>query len=281
MKRSLTFAMAILVISALVLSGCGGGIKDDPLLRLSAEEALKLGKGFLAEEKYYRASQHLTHAFEVEPNSRSGREALLLAADALYLDGGFDNFIRCEAKYRDFLNRFPTSDQSDYAQFRVAECLARRVERPDRDQKVTRKALDAFQELLRLYPTSSYIPKTRQRIVEVTNLLAAHELSVAQFYMRFGDGRLCQGAIDRLEHVQREFPDFVLMDATLYYLGLSYEKCKRTEQSEQAFRDLEAKYPESRFTAASRKSVRKAIKIKELNRIGKPGKNDGEGPSVG
>lgn len=279
MKRSLILAAALLGLSAVMLTGCGGS-KEDPLLRLSAEEALKLGKDYLAEKKYYRASQHLTHAFEVEPNSRSGREALLLAADALYLDGGYDNFIRCEAKYRDFLNRFPTSDQSDYAQFRVAECLARRVERPDRDQKVTRKALDAFQELLRLYPTSRYIPKTRQRIVEVTNLLAAHELSVAQFYMRFGDGRLCQGSIERLEQVTTEFPQFVLMDATLYYLGISYDKCKRTEQSEQAFRDLEEKFPNSRFAIAARKGVRKPIKVKELGRMGKPGKGDDQSPSV-
>ncbi len=275
MKRSLLLTTALLVLSAVLLSGCGGG-KEDPLLRLSAEEALTLGKEFLAQKKYYRASQYLTHAFEVEPNSRSGREALLMAADALYLDGGYDNFIRCEAKYRDFLNRFPTSDQSDYAQFRVAECLARRVEKPDRDQKVTLKARDAFQELLRLYPTSPYVPRTRQRIIEVTDLLAAHELAVAHFYMRFGDGRLCSGAINRIEHLRQEYPSFSAMDAALFHLAVSYEKCKRTEQAEQAFADLEATFPNSRFTKAAQDGVRKALKLKELKGMGKNVKKSAE-----
>ena len=61
----------------------------------------------LAQAKYNKAGALLTHAFEVEPNSRSGREALLLAADAYFLHGGSDDYIKCEAKYRDFLNRFP------------------------------------------------------------------------------------------------------------------------------------------------------------------------------
>ena len=275
MKRSLLTTTAFLMLSALMLSGCGGG-KEDPLLRLSAEEALTQGKDYLAQKKYYKASQYLTHAFEVEPNSRSGREALLMAADSLYLDGGYDNFIRCEAKYRDFLNRFPTSEQSDYAQFRVAECLARRVEKPDRDQKVTLKALESFQELLRLYPTSSYVPKTRQRIIEVTNLLAAHELAVAHFYMRYGGGRLCSGAINRLEYLRNEYPSFSLMDATLFHLAVSYEKCKRTEQAEQTFADLATEFPDSRYNAAAQKGVRKALKIKELKDMGKSVKKDDE-----
>lgn len=270
MKRAV-FIFAGLLWTALLITGCGGK-KEDPILRLSAAEALKLGQDYLAEKKYYRASQYLTHAFEVEPNSRSGRTALLLAADALFLNGGTDNYIRCEAKYRDFLNRFPTSDKADYAQYRVAECLARRTERPDRDQTVTRKALGSFQELLRLYPTSPYVPKTRQRIVEVTNLLAAHELSVAHFYMRYGDGRLCGGAINRLEHLMKEYPSFAMMDAALFHLAVSYEKCQRMELAEQTFADLESRYPESEFAAAARKGVRKAMKIGELQRLVKPKK---------
>ena len=83
-----------------------------------------------------RARPYFTHAFEVEPNSAIGREALLLAADTYYLSGGSANFVQAEAKYRDFLNRFPTSDQAAYVQFQIANSLAKRMEKPDRDQNV-------------------------------------------------------------------------------------------------------------------------------------------------
>ena len=241
MKRA---TLVTLILLFFLLGGCSGN-REDPLLRLSASEALDLGKEFMAQEKYFRAQQYLTHAFEVEPNSRSGREALLLAADALYLHGGSENFIRCEAKYRDFLNRFPTSDRADYAQFRVAECLARRVEKPDRDQTVTKKALDAFEELLRLYPTSPYINEARQRIREVTDLLAAHDLAVGHFHLRYGRGSLCHGAIARLEGVRDDYPEFSYMDTALFYLGMAYTECRRAEDAEAAFEELRRQFPES------------------------------------
>ncbi len=234
-------ALALLLPAA----GCSGKRREDPILLLSAAEALEMGKALLAEEKYYKAERHLTHAFEVEPNSRSGREALLLAADALYLRGGPDNFIRCEAKYRDFLNRFPTSERADYAQFQVANCLARRVEKPDRDQQVTRKAREAYEELLRLYPTSSYVPEARQKIADVVDLLAAHELTIGRFYLRYGKGALCIATIKRLEFVREEYPTFSQMDAVLFHLGEAYDRCKREEEARAAFDQLREEYPQS------------------------------------
>ena len=247
MNKTTSIALPLLLtlsLSTFFVGGCSKN-REDPILRLSAVEALDQGKQLMEQEKYFRAQQYLTHAFEVEPNSRSGREALLLAGDSLYLHGGSENFIRCEAKYRDFLNRFPTSDRADYAQFRVAECLARRVEKPDRDQTVTRKALESFEELLRLYPTSPYVNEARQRILEVTDLLAAHELAVGHFHLRYGRGSLCHGAIQRLETVRDEYPDFTYSDTALFYLGMAYTQCRRTEDADAAFEELRRKFPES------------------------------------
>ena len=254
--------LIILLLFSLSFAACSRN-RDDPILRLSAAEALELGKRYMAEEKYYRAEQHLTHAFEVEPNSRSGREALLLAADALYLDGGIDNYVRCEAKYRDFINRFPTSDQTDYAQFQIANCLSRRVEKPDRDQKVTEKALLAYEELLRLYPTSTYVAEARQKIQEVTDLLAAHELVIGAFYLRYGRGVLCQATIGRLEYLQEEYPGFSRMDEVLFYLGLGFERCKRPEDAERTFLELRQKYPESELIQDIEKEREKSRKKAE------------------
>ena len=260
------YAKFLFLLTLFLLAACSGK-REDPILRLSATEALELGKQYMAEEKYFKAERHLTHAFEVEPNSRSGREALLMAADALYLDGGIDNFIRCEAKYRDFINRFPTSDRTDYAQFQIAECLSRRVEKPDRDQKITLKALEAYQELLRLYPTSPYVADARQRIQRVTDLLAEHELVVGSFYLRYGRGVLCNATIGRLEYLQEEYPTFSKMDEALCYLGLGYERCNRPEDADRTFLELRQKYPDSKMIPEIEKAREKSLKkAKKLQR---------------
>lgn len=239
MKRTILFSTILLLAI-----GCGSSKRRDPLLNLSAAEALEQGKDLLAQEKYRRAEELLTHAFEVEPNSRSGREALLLAANALFLQGGSNAYIRCEAKYRDFLNRFPTSERSDYAQFQVGNCLAKRVESPDRDQQVTRQALVAYEELLRLYPTSEFAEETREKIHEVTVRLADHEFVIGEFYLRFG---MCAATIQRIEYLREQFPEFERMDEALTVLVQGYEACARPEDAEELANELERRYAGSPF----------------------------------
>jgi outer membrane protein assembly factor BamD len=243
----LLLAVPAALFVAIVGAGCGK--REDPILLLSAAEALEQGKDLLAKEKYYKASKLLTHAFEVEPNSRSGREALLLAADSLYMQGGTDNYIKCEAKYRDFLNRFPTSDRSDYAQYKVAACLAARAERPDRDQKITREALAAFEELLRLFPTSEHLGEAREKIRDLTDRLAAHELVIGNFYNSYGRYGICEATQRRLETVRDEYPEFRQMDEVLFSLGVAYSRCLKDEQASNAFEDLRRRFPDSPMLA--------------------------------
>ncbi len=258
----------LLLPTLLLTAGCRGK-RDDPVLRLSAQEALEIGKQMLADEKYYKARQHLTHAFEVEPNSRSGREALLLAADAFYLHGGQDNYIKCEAKYRDFLNRFPTSDKADYAQFRVASCLAKRVEKPDRDQKVTRDAVQSFEELMRLYPNSSYIPEARQELQVIIDRLAAHELAIGGFYSSYYGRGICQATIARLENIAEEYPVFSQMDAVHYHLGMAYRKCRRPDDAEREVEALRRDYPDSRYIGKMEKFEKQFAK--EMTKLSRKG----------
>lgn len=237
----------LLLFTGLLIAAIGCSKREDPVLKLSAAEALEQGKALLEDEKYFKATKYLTHAFEVEPNSRSGREALLLAADALYLQGGTDNFIKCEAKYRDFLNRFPTSDRSDYAQYKVAACLAARAERPDRDQKITRDALAAFEELMRLFPTSENLDEARQQVRDLTDRLAMHELVVGEFYNNYGRYGICEATSRRLETIQREYPEFRQMDAVLFHLGVAYSRCRKPEEAKLAFADLGRRFPDSEY----------------------------------
>ena len=209
----------ILLATALALTAACGGVKDDPILRLSSAEALEIGKQLLEDEKFTQAREHLVHAFEVEPNSETGREGLLLAADALFLRGGYQSYVEAEQRYRDFLNRFPTSDQAAYAQFRLAASLAERMEKPDRDQQTARQALTEFENVRRLYPTSQFAGQAAQRIVEVRNHLAEHEFVVGAFYYRF---RTPTAAGNRFREMLEQYPDYPEPDKILSHMCLTY-----------------------------------------------------------
>ena len=246
MKRTLLLraTAGLLGILGLAAAGCHGGTHEDPILRLSAEESLAQGKELLAKEKYDKARPYFTHAFEVEPNSTVGRESLLLAADTYYLQGGTTNYVQAEAKYRDFLNRFPTSDQAAYVQFQIANSLAKRMEKPDRDQNVTRKSMEAYQELIRLYPTSEYANQAQEQVKAVLDNLAEHELIIGTFYLRYGAPR---AAVERFDFLLNPYPAYRAKDKAIYNLGVAYERMNQHAEARKAFDRLRTEFPQSPF----------------------------------
>lgn len=241
-----SWALAALLALGAATAGCGSGNAVDPILRLSAQEALAQGKELLADEKYLRARDYLSHAFEVAPNSVEGREALLLVADSFFLDGGRSNYIQAEAKYRDYLNRFPTSDRSAYVQFQIANSLAARMGRPDRDLSASREALEAYEDLLRLYPTSEYAAQGREKMRLVRENLAEHEYIVGDFYLRY---RLPRAAADRFAYLLETYPAYSDKEKALYKLGVAHARGRQPEEAREAFDRLAREFPESEYLA--------------------------------
>lgn len=242
-------AVCALLALALLLGACSGragrAARNNPILTLSSQESLERGKELMADEKYARARDYLIHAFEIEPNSVAGREALLLAADSYYLDGGRTNFVQAEAKYRDFLNRFPTSDRAPYVQFQIANSLAQRMGRPDRDLGATRQSVEAYEDLLRLYPTSQYAAQSREKMRLVRENLAEHERMVGEFYLRY---RLPKAAIARFDTLIEEYPDYSRKDEILYKIGTARMMREEYAEARLAFERLAREFPESSFT---------------------------------
>ena len=239
----LSVAISLLILG-LSVGACKSGSREDPILRLSAEESLNEGIRLLNEEKFEQARKYLVHAFEVEPNSAAGRQALLLAADALYLDGGTTNLVQAEAKYRDFLNRFPTSEKGGYVQYQIGNTLYDRMEKPDRDQATTHEALQAYQELIRIYPDSEYADKAEERIAEIRTRLAEHELHVGRFYYRYG---LPKATVERMEFLLESYPEYSGKDEVYFLLGGGYARMGEVEKGREWFSKLREEYPQSEF----------------------------------
>ena len=218
---------ATLLCSFLVL-GCGGSVAEDPILRLSSEESFAEGKELMAAEKYELAREHFAHSFQTAPNSEIGRDALLLQADAYFLAAGETNLIRAESKYRDFNNRYPTSNRAAYVQYQIALTLEQRMRKADRDQSETGKAITAYEELMTLYPTSEQAALAQEGIDRLRVNLAEHEYLVARYQSRRG---LHGAAVNRLESLSEEFPNYPALDTALCLLARSYQKLEKPEEA--------------------------------------------------
>ena len=242
LRKAIWVAAAIVGVAA--LSGCKSGVEDDPILRLSSAEALEQGVELMAQEKYSKARNYLTHAFEVAPNSEGGQKALLMVADSHFQQGGETNWIRSESRYRDYLTRFPTSDQAAYVQFQIARSLSSRTERPDRDQTATRQAIEEFRTLERLFPSSEYAGFAAEEIVKLRSLLADHHFAVGDFYLRY---RNPLGAEWRFERMIEEFTDYPQIDKVLFYLGRSQMAQGKFDAARTTFDKLRAEFPQSEW----------------------------------
>ncbi len=243
-RRATLFALALSTL-LLPLAGCKSGAASNPILHLSAQESLDQGKTLLADDKYDRAREYLQHAFDVEPNSLAGRESLLLVADSYYLDGGRTNLIQAEAKYRDYLNRFPTSDRAAYVQFQIGNSLAQRMGPPDRDLGVSKDALQAYEDLLRLYPTSEYSAQAREKMRLVRENLADHEYIVGNFYMTY---RLPHAAAKRFSYLLDTYPAYSERDKVLYKLGVAQLRGHENADAKKTFERLVREFPDSRYS---------------------------------
>ncbi len=271
-KTALSMVGAMVVIAW--VGGCKSGIEDDPILRLSSAEALETGVELMAQEKYSKARDYLTHAFEVEPNSEGGQKALLMVADSHFQQGGETHWIRSESRYRDYLTRFPTSARADYVQYQIARSLSARVERPDRDQTATEQAVEEFRTLERLFPSSEYALLAGEEIVQLRSLLADHHFAVGDFYLRY---RNPLGAQWRLERMLEEFPDYPSRDKVLFHLGRSFMRQNKFNDARDTFETLRQEFPESEWISEIPTEIPEQVKLKDL--IAEEAKDGADEPS--
>lgn len=260
---------AVMLILGLGLHGCSG-YEDDPILRLSAAESLEAGTRLLQEEKYRQARPYLIHAFEIEPNSVNGREGLLLAADSLFKAGGQSNYVKAQGRYRNFLNRFPTSEHAAYAQYQIGMSGALRLEKPDRDQSLAGDALEALEAVRRLYPTSEYSQLATAEIERVRHHLARHELIVGRFYLRYQRFGTARAAIDRLESLLEDYPAFPETDAALLYLCRAYNTGREPELRQQAYETcgrLKREFPDSDYIKKIPKNLGNELDVENVDTV--------------
>lgn len=118
------------------------------------------------------------------------------------------------------------------------------MEKPDRDQTVTRKAVDSYQELIRLYPTSEYAAQAQEQMNVVLDNLAEHEFFIGQFYMRYGAPR---AAVERFDFLLGTYPKYKARDRVIYNLGVAYQSSHQPEEARKAFDRLRSEFPQSPF----------------------------------
>lgn len=190
---------ACLFVLALLL-GCSGAAPT-PTPVTTAETLYGQAQATAKTRDFEEATKFLERLRDEFPFSRFAVEGELLLADIAFDQ---EKFPEATVAYRSFEDTHPTHPRASHAVYRRGLAQMELSQPEDRDQSATRAALEAFQKLIHAYPGSEREADARKRIAEARNRLGAHEVYVAQYYLRRSK---FEAAAARLEGAVRDFPD--------------------------------------------------------------------------
>ena len=247
----------MLVLAALLTApGCGSKKNQPSRPQPSPTELYQEAEGFMTARKYVKALNRYEKIDTArQPELRA--QVHLRMADAYFAQKNILALTEAQARYRSFLNFFPLSDQAPYAQYRYAMCLKRQINRPERDQTTTRRAIEEFEKIRQLYPNSTWVVEARERLDELEDHLSRDSYLKARFYY---SRKAYSSAIARLQEIVAENPDFESIDEVYVYLGLSFLKGKVPDQARVYFQKVLAEYPDSRYAKKAAQGLAKARK---------------------
>jgi outer membrane protein assembly factor BamD len=121
-----------------------------------------------------------------------------------------------------------------------------------RDQSETRDALKEFQTFVARYPNSELMPEVKTKLRETRDRLSESELEVGQFYYRI---RWYPGALDRLNTLLKDDPDFTNRDEAYFFIGESLMKLNRPKEALPFYDKIVTEFGQSERLEAAKKRV--------------------------
>lgn len=243
-----------LALSAVLLSGCSW-FKDKPETETEvdpyataadlygqASRALKTGN-------YEEAIKQFETLEARYPFGPYAEQSKLEAAFAYYKYGEQESAIATVDRY---LQLHPRGENVDYALYlkglanlkRGASLTDDYVKERDpahRDQGALQEAFNTFSDLIRRFPASTYAEDSQSRLLELRNMMAEHELYVAQYYMKRG---AWLSAANRAQGLIERYQGAPSMPEALKIMVQAYTKLGLTDLAADARKLLEVNYPD-------------------------------------
>jgi outer membrane protein assembly factor BamD len=252
MKRILHFGLPLLSVLLLGLSGCASTFDAAEAYKgESPDQIFKEGEDSLRGHNYSDAIKHF-EALDVQyPFGRNTETAELHLIYAYYMTG---DYLSTEAAADRFIHAHPTNPHVDYAYFMrglanyyqnlgVFERFFT-VDLATRDLVQIKKSYNDFAELTSLFPHSRYAPAAHQYMIYLRNVLANHELHIAQYYY---DREAYVASANRANYVVQHFQGAPAVPKALVLMVKDYRKLNLTQNAGDALIVLQYNYPNSEY----------------------------------
>ena len=234
MNRLVLRTSAVCLGAALAFSPCSFAAKQkkhkknadlsaNPLANVQSQQPDKLlfDKAMLAMKKgkYDVARLDLQTLLNTYSDSEYAMRAKLAVGDTWFKEGGTAALAQAESEYKDFITFFPNTPEAAEAQMKVGDIYFEQMEKPDRDPQNAEAAEREYRTMLEQFPDSPLIPRAKQKLREVQEVLAERQFEIGEFYAAKQDWA---ASIARLQTVADTYPLFSHSDQTLITIGDAY-----------------------------------------------------------
>ena len=173
----------------------------------------------LKKGKFDVARLDLQTLLNTYPETEYAMRAKLAIGDTWYREGGSAALTQAEGEYKDFITFFPNTPEAAEAQMKVGDIYFQQMEKPDRDPQNAVHAEQEYRTMLQDFPDSPLVPRAKQRLREVQEVLAARQFEIGTYYSTHENWG---ATIARLQTVADTYPLFSHSDQTLITLGDAY-----------------------------------------------------------
>jgi len=168
-SRSIAARLAIraaaIALLALPLGACSLFGEEDVLYKAQPTDPADLlyNQGLVAMNghDYTKAAKRFEQVDREYPQTEWSKKAILMTAYTNYQGAKYDDAITAAQRY---ITLYPQSPDAAYAAYLYASSNYAQIPDVTRDQQRTLKALEAFQEIVKRWPTSEYADDAKFKI---------------------------------------------------------------------------------------------------------------------
>tara|TARA_B100002019_G_scaffold110237_1_gene94789 strand:- start:8 stop:883 length:876 start_codon:yes stop_codon:yes gene_type:complete len=243
-KRNISL-LSIFIVS-IMISSCSSN-EEMPDERLLEKELYDQAQFRLKDGSYSMAIRSLEALESRFPFGRYAEQAQAELIYAYYMNSQFE---ASQSAAERFINLHPRHTHSGYAyymkglaSFTDDSGLFSRYFQSDlakREVVMAQQSFDELSDFIARYPDSKYVPHAKQRMIYLRNLLAQHEVYVADFYMKRG---AYLAAIGRAKYVIEHLPNTPQTPYALSILVEAYGLMEYEELRKINLEILNSNYP--------------------------------------
>ncbi len=213
---------------------------------LSAEELYNMGYAEMEQTAWAKAATSFETIELEHPYSKWATKAKLMAAYSYYNDEKYDDAILSLDR---FIHYHPGNQDIDYAYYMKGLCYYDQIVSSEKDQDITAKAQEAFEQVIVRFPDSKYAKDAKGKMALIRDHLAGQEMAVGRYYL---EQKNYLSALNRFSTVVKDYQSTPQIEEALYRQIEIYTILGLKQEAAQTIRILGHNYPDSKWYKMSK-----------------------------